>query len=232
MDGKSTRRSVVKTGHYILSGIMLAAYLFITQNGYAVVNSIKNDPTAMFDYRGTAFFSAVGGLDVTVDYAVYAPGAYNHLIVPNTDRYVYAYQVFNNAGSKVAVDYFSVGFPADTHVFPPQYDPVNPYAVPGGILPMSYLLSQQVMFMFLFDAVDEGEHSQTLLFTSEDGPDMGKGVVSGGITGGAIVDVPSPSPVPEPATLALLGLGLAFGLGKKRHAGDVTPLQCLNITPA
>jgi hypothetical protein len=206
---------------------MLAAYLFITQNGYAVVNSIKNDPTAMPEYRGSDSFSTVGGLDVTVDYAVYAPGAYNKAIIPYTDRYVYAYQVFNNQGSDVAIDYFSVGFPADTQVFPPQYDPVNPYAEPGGVMPMPYLLSQQVMFMFLFDAVDVGEHSQTLLFTSEDGPDMGKGVISGGFMGGAILDVPAPSSTvaPEPATLALMGIGLAFGLGKKRHAGDVTPLQ-------
>jgi len=211
---------------------MLAAILVITQSGIA---SIKDDTAAMSGYRGSDSFSVVGGLDVIVDYAVYAPGVYNKAIIPYTDRYVYAYQVFNNADSDVAVDYFSIGFPADTTVFPPQYDPVNPYAATGGSIPMPYLLSQQVMYMFLFDPVNAGEHSQTLLFTSEDGPDMGKAVVSGGFMGGAILDVPAPASeiVPEPATLTLLGLGLALGLGKKRRAADVThPCSALNKTPA
>jgi hypothetical protein len=199
---------------------MLAAFLFITQSSIA---SIWQDPNAMGDWSGRVDFglapASIGSLALNghIDYAVYEPLKYDGSI----DLYVYAYQVFND--STVAINYFSVGLSPDVVASDAWCDPAMSWAKSGGcISPMALPLSESVLFVFQSGNIKAGKWSATLCFTSEDGPDMGKGVVSGGNTGGAIVDLPSPSSVPEPATLTLLGLGLALGLGKKRCAAEVT----------
>lgn len=206
----------MRTRHYILSGIMLAAFLVFTQSGIAF---IWQDPNAMDDWSHSVDFGTVGALNGHIDYAVYKPGKYDGSI----DLYVYAYQVFND--STVAINYFSVGLSPDVEVPDAWCDPAMSWAKSGGSIPwMSLPLSESVLYVFQAGNIKAGKWSATLLFTSDSPPEMGIGVVPGGVAGSVNVDVPSP--VPEPATLALLGLGLVFfGLGRKRHAGDGTPAK-------
>jgi hypothetical protein len=192
--------------------VFSAGILLLGQSVFAL--PLSSDPAAMPAYRGSTPFASLDGmLSGYVDYAVYAKGSYDGLdLYENmfSDSFVYAYQVFNSDNSKVAIDYFSIGLFAD--VQPPlnaAYDSTKGVVATAGSIPgMQLILPQSVIYLFQTDNVGAGEHSLTLLFASDTAPGMVKGAVSGGVTGGAIMDLPTPSNlgwvVPEPATFGLL----------------------------
>jgi hypothetical protein len=208
----SCKEVVMKKGYFIRTGIWLMILLVFGQNVFA---AIYDDPAAIPAFRGQEDidFGADKIIDGHIDYAVYQPGQYDSFI----NLYVYAYQVFNDSAA-VGIDYFSVGFSPDAPAIQALYDLSRDTAVPGGCIPdTSNVLMQSVIHIFQRDCIDSGEHSRTLLFTSNYGPQTGWGIVSGGITGGAIVNVPTP--VPEPATLGLFigGALLAFKRSRNRY---------------
>lgn len=183
--------------------------------GQNVNAAICDDPAAMPAFHDQAIidFGSDGVNDGHIDFAVYKPGQYDSFI----NLYVYAYQVFNDSAA-VGIDYFSVGFSPDAPVIQALYDLSRDTAEPGGSIPDSSLvLMQSVIHLFQRDCIDSGEHSRTLLFTSNFGPQMAWGVVSGGVTGGAIVHLPSPSLVPEPATIGLLIGGALMAFRRSRN---------------
>jgi hypothetical protein len=203
---------VMKTRHFIRIGIALMILLAFGQNVFA---EIWKDPAAIPAFRGQANidFGSDMVIDGHIDFAVYEPRQYDSFI----NLYVYAYQVFNDSAT-VGIDYFSVGFSRDAQVSQALYDLSRSTAVPGGSIPdTSLVLMQSVIHIFQRDSIDPGEHSRTLLFTSNCGPQMGWGIVSGGATGGAIVHVPAP--VPEPATIGLFigGALLAFKRSRNKY---------------
>ncbi len=199
---------------YVQIGVLLVVLLVFEKSGIA---ALWQDPVAIPSYRDRAFFSFTpGGTLNFVDYAVYAPGDYDGSITFSDELYVYAYQVTNSSGSTVGIDYFSVGMSPDVQVPNVAYDPAMSYAIPGGINPtMHFKLPESVIYLYLTDNIGAGECSMTLLFTSNYGPEMSYGYVSGGVMGGAIVDVPSP--VPEPATIALLSGSALLALRRRRN---------------
>jgi len=181
--------------------VVLAACLHFAHLADA---ALYDDPTAIVSDRVT--FS-IPGFAGAVDYAVFAPGSYSGSVgFPN--QYVYAYQLFNDAASSVFVDYFSVGLYPDVGVVSAAYDPFCDGAVPGGIAPTSHLiLSQSALFIFQSNPVHLSEHSYALLLASERAPVMGSGFISGGFTGGRLLELPTPNPVPEPSCLLLFAVG-------------------------
>jgi hypothetical protein len=202
----------MRTKSYGQIGIMLTVILTCGQ--IALAGPISTDPAAMSSYEGSSSFSSPDGKLVgSVDFAVYSPGNYDGMYKKQfKDSYVYAYQVFNDDASKVSVDYFSVGLYSNILAQNAVYDPMKGLDAPEGSIPfMQFVLPQSVIYLFQTDNIGAGEHSLTLLFTSDTAPEMAKGAVSGGFTGGAIMDLPTPSGwiVPEPATFGLL-IGGAF----------------------
>jgi hypothetical protein len=209
---------VMRARCYAQIGTLLAVLLVSGQSGIA---AIWQDPNAMEMWSDRVYFGtspAFGGggaLNGFVDYAVYEPGKYDGSI----DFYVYAYQVFNG-DSTVAIDYFSVGLSPDVEVPYAWCNPTMGSAEPGGSIPNILLpLSESVLYVFLTDNIKTGEHSRALLFTSDCPPEMGIGVVPGGVAGSVNVEVPSP--VPEPATLGLLIAGALLAFRRKRKVFKV-----------
>jgi hypothetical protein len=203
---------------YAHAVIMLAVILVFGQNGFAV--SLSSDPAAMSSWRGSSPFSSPDGkLTGSVDFAVYGKGDYDGMYKKLfADSYVYAYQVFNDENSKVAVDYFSVGLYADAKAQNAVYDPMKGADPPEGSIPfMQFVLPQSVIYLFQSDNIGAGEHSLTVLFGSDSAPDMAKGAVSGGFTGGTTMNLPTPGwIVPEPATFGLLIGGAMMAIRRRR----------------
>lgn len=201
----------MKSATVVGRGLVLLVVLQLSGFSYG---ALYEDPAAVMS--GSADFDAHGSAALAgfVDYAVYAPGEYSgSMSFP--DQYVYAYQFFNNDTSEAGIDFFSVGVLADITIFNVLDDPLFAYGVPGGIRPSAqFALTESVLYLFQFDNVAADECSDVVLFTSDVGPAMGAGAVSGGITGGAIVELPTP--VPEPATVLLLGLGMGFAVRRRR----------------
>jgi hypothetical protein len=154
-------------------------------------------------YSGTTTFNLSNGtsvLNVSVEYAVFAPGQYTGSDISGGSDYIYAYQIFSNSsGSNVAVDFFSVDVPAGS-INAVGTD--TTYGALLGVNPMAFNFPQSAGYMFIYSALTPSQHSSVLLFSSNYAPTMGFGTVSGGgLSGmGALPTIL----VPEPATMALL----------------------------
>lgn len=212
----------MKLRRCVWAGVLLIVSTVYIQGASA---AIWEDPSAMSEWSGRVSFGDIltasasagnGILNGFVDYAVYAPGEYKNISFDD-DLYVYAYQVSSDSDSTVGIDYFSVGLPPDVPVPDVTFDPSMGYAIPGGINPaLNYKLPESVLYLYSADNIGAGEWSTTLLFTSVDGPEMAYGVVSGGITGGVVVELPAP--VPEPATISLITAGALMALRRRRKS--------------
>jgi len=200
----------MKAKRCVQAGALLAVLLVYAQSATA---ALWEDPAAFMSDRvpfGALPAMSGGVLSGFVDYAVYMPHTYSGSPMFN-DLWVYAYQVSNSIDSTVGIDYFSVGLSPDVYVRDVAYDPAMGFALPNGRIPsMHFKLPESVIYLYLTDNIGADECSLTLLFTSNNGPEMSYGYVSGGVAGGE--NVPLPSPTPEPASFSLLVAGalLAF----------------------
>ncbi len=186
-----------------ISMVLVSALLIGTPNLMAL-------PLGSMTSGQTAFNN--GSLIGSIDYAVYAPGQYSGALAFPSTEYVYAYRVFNDAASTVAIDFFSVGLMADALVGHLAYEAEAGDVAPG----YQAILSEHVLSVFFGSAgpIAGGMNSAILLYSSPFGPTQVFGAVSGGFTGGMIVDLAAP--IPEPATLALLTLGGIFATRSRR----------------
>jgi len=153
-------------------------------------------------YSGTTAFNLSNGtsvLNVSVEYAVFAPGQYAGSDISGGSDYIYAYQIFSDSASNVAVDFFSVDVSAGS-INAVGAD--TTYGVLGGVNPLAFNFPQSAGYMFIYSALQPGQHSSVMLFSSDYAPTMGFGTVSGGgLSGmGALPTIL----IPEPATMALL----------------------------
>jgi hypothetical protein len=154
------------------------------------------------EYSGTTTFNLSNGtsvLNVSVEYAVFAPGQYAGSDISGGSDYIYAYQIFSDSASNVAVDFFSVDVSAGS-INAVGAD--TTYGVLAGVNPLAFNFPQSAGYMFIYSALQPGQHSSVMLFSSDYAPTMGFGTVSGGgLSGmGALPTIL----IPEPATMALL----------------------------
>ncbi|MEA3367807.1 MAG: PEP-CTERM sorting domain-containing protein [Planctomycetota bacterium] len=199
----------------------LAAVIVAGSGSAALAAPLVSDPNAMSAWQGTQAFSAsdVGAtLQVDVEYAVYAPGAYG---ASGTDPsggsdYVYAYQAFNDQGGTSPLSTLTVGLGTGSGAANIGSDPSS--GTPGGTAPTVSAFSgappSSAGYYFWRNTIDPpAEYSEVLLFTSPNGPRWASAAV---VDSGLSDSQPLPSPVPEPATLALLAAGAGL-MGLRRR---------------
>jgi hypothetical protein len=182
-----------------------AILLFVCVSVFAVCAeaSLFNDPAAMTGFTNkTSFSITMSGktLKADVEYAVYAPGDYQGDDLTDGSEYIYAYQILNSTQSNVVVDFFSVGILSGSSIDFIYTD--TSYGVLGGTVPFAFNFSQSAGYVFIRDALNPGQWSDVLIFSSTYSPTIGFGTVSGsGLSG--MGSLPTPS-VPEPATILFI----------------------------
>jgi hypothetical protein len=171
-------------------------------------------------YSGTTAFSFSQGtsiLNVNVEYAVFAPGQYAGSDTSGGTDYIYAYQIFSDSSSTVAVDFFSVGIISGSSINTVYTD--STYGTLGGVNPFAFNFPQSAGYIFTPAALNPGQYSTVLLFSSDYAPTMGFGTVSSGGLGGMCA-LPTPA-VPEPMTIALLIPAIAALRNRKTKINGV-----------
>ena len=184
---------------------------------------LSEDANALEAWRGVVSGADSGFgnlLSVTVDYAVYAPGAYPGQDPSGSGEYVYAYQLTNEADSTVGAVSFSVGLrdASGGHHFGDDVSAQASGLSPGVRPYLAFEASSSAMWLFA-DAGDgpvaRGENSSVLLVTSPNPPAWNRSQVADG--GLSVAPGDLPSPLPEPSSVLLVGL--AFYGALVRRAG-------------
>jgi hypothetical protein len=158
------------------------------------------------------------GLDIVLDYAVFAPGQY-----PGTDPslgidFVYAYQAFVQPASNSALLVTVGGNPGfgASGAHNPGFD----LGLAAGVTPSGQsinFVSNTFVNAFTSPSIAAGQNSTVLLFTSPFTWELGN--ASATVTGGASASVVGeiPAPLPEPATALLLGMASIPVLRRRRR---------------
>src|SRR5262245_8466311 len=108
--------------HMNIGTLFRAGVVLASLASTAVAGALTSDPNAIPGWQGSIVMTGTNGsalLKTNVDYAVYAPGqfgtsvamgynAHTPLDPSSGTQYVYAYEIFNNAGGNVAVTTLSV----------------------------------------------------------------------------------------------------------------------------
>ncbi len=167
----------------------------------------------------TNFFSTNGvrSLDVTVDFAVFAPGQFpgNYtpfagFAAPPANDFVYAYQVYNTGvanGGLSTTQFSQLGINSLGPISSLGKDQsgVGPTGDVGAInTNFAFLSAQGASYLFLVPSIQVDQYSVVLLFSSPIGPTFSQASV---YDSGLSANGNLPMPIPAPGTLALLGLG-------------------------
>ena len=178
----------------------------VAGSGYAGI--LDGNASALPGFTGTAAYDNTGGLNGTIDYAVFTTADFVSVFgspagITLTPGYaVYAYQVLNAGTDFVSQEI--VATPNNSAVDIGSFENLAGEIAPDG----AFLSPTTARWTFGNPSIQGGEDSYILVFSSPNLPTFGGSItVNGG--GTAFTNVPTPSniPLPEPATAALLGLG-------------------------
>lgn len=194
-----------------------------------VTHPLLTGPGTMSGFTGQEHFYSTGIaanipnaiLDITIDFAVFAPGQYTGtfnalpgFIAPTGSNYIYAYQVHNNgplhgSGNRVfsKLGLSTTGATVTSVGRDLNYDPstldVSPTlaAVAGG----------GVTYIFITPNIAPDKFSMILLLASPHAPAFGRAtVLDSGLSDDGQLPTPSPVAVPAPGAALLGALGLAM----------------------
>jgi hypothetical protein len=182
--------------------------------------SLYNDLAAIAGYAGRTSINIIQSdieLKVDVEYVVYAPRTYLGSDLTSGNEYIYAYQIFNDLKADVAIDFFSVGIIGPATVNNIYTDDTYGYSPSFAVEPsMSNIFAQSAGYVFAGQNLNPRRWPSVLIFSSDNGPTIGFGTVSGGGLCG-MGALPTPSIIPEPVTIVLIAPAfLAFWNKNKR----------------
>ncbi len=177
---------------------------------------------ALTGWSGNVPINVVGTdgktLQGSIDYAVYDSSVFNPGLTGG--QYIYVYQVHNSGQSDVSINHFAVSIKNWDSI---SVGTIN-WSEDGGVTPFMEFFSpdssnaQSAEFMFLFDLIDAGDHSNLLAFSSDHAPVYNYGSVMAGGMADTIEELAAPG-LPEPATLAMLSIG-SLALVARRNLKD------------
>lgn len=185
----------------------------------ALAGPLDGDGNAYNDgfttWTGSASIAS-DGLVVTVDYCVYAPGAFPYAgagydgWTPTPGEMVYAYQVDSTGTLALAEMSVLLDNPAGN---------IGAFDLgDAGVLPSSKTINGSANWHWSPALLSD--HSSGLVYSSVKKPMWGVATVIDGEFGWGFVPSPGPDDIPEPATMTLLALGgVAAAVWRKKRAG-------------
>jgi hypothetical protein len=166
-----------------------------------------------------------GNLEGDVDWAVWAPntfpsGALDYTpYVGTAGEFVYAYQVYETGSAALSQFSVSIANPADNDGYFTGDAGDGPVT---GVPPDFSTITGTSVEWFFFSAVEQGNSTSGLAFSSAYSPINGSGLVVDDGTSQFVVPVPTPGGpiIPEPSTLVLASCGMGvIALGWLRRRG-------------
>ena len=206
----------------------VAALLCVTPLLLGVVHGgpLPTDPAAMPDWQGSVNFSGSNPplfnetLEVTVDYAVYAPSSFASSAALNFPadpsggtNFIYAYQLIHSTAGSANVANLSVGFSPGAIPNSSTWIGSDPAGLASPVSPLFESLidggsgyKQNALWVF-FPNLGGNNYSEILYFASEFAPGWINASMQGSSSTIATANLPSPMHAPEPGACTLAAMG-------------------------
>ena len=202
--------------------VLIMAVLFVQSASASLIHLPDSTYGEENGWQGNRIYNE-NGFNVLVEFNVYDTELYpdefswvGDVEMPDADRYIYAYQIFNHPYADEDVAYFSVLDIAGEAV---EQDLIHSTCSQddgnGGVTPLES--DTQGAWEFDWGTLVANAHSYFLIFSSVHAPVAGNFEVRAYEEDG---ETPVPSPSPEPGMLALFGLGSAMIFRRRRKSAQ------------